>query len=94
MWPFKNMPKLAGPDEFPDVIDSLGEKLRATGFIAEADRLYYLTHEFVCTTSNELYGELSVTLRTIQRQRADLPDDLAAEVNRLIKSINRICRWR
>jgi len=93
MWPFKKM-QLAGPEEFPAVVDSLGEKLRAAGFTAEADRLHYVVHEFVCTTSNELYGEFSVALRTIQRERRDLPRDIAAEIGRLMKSIERICRWR
>jgi hypothetical protein len=94
MWPFKNRPKLARPDEFPAVIDAIRDKLRSHGFVAEADRLHYLVHEGVWTTSNELYGELFVALRRIQRERPDLPSDTAAEIRRLIKSINSICRWR
>jgi len=93
MWPFKKM-QLAGPEEFPAVIDALGEKLRTAGFTAEADRLHYLVHEFVCTTSNELYGELFVALKIIQRERRYLPCDITAEIRRLMKSINAICRWR
>jgi len=94
MWPFKNMPKLAGPEEFPAIIDSLGDKLRSREFQAEADRLHYLVHEMVCTTSSELYGELSIALRQIQRERSNLPVDITAEIRRLMKSINSICRWR
>ena len=94
MWPFKNMPNLAGPKEFPAIIDSLGNKLRSRGFHAEADRLHYLVHEGVWTTSNELYGELLVSLKIIRRERSDLPRDTDAEIGRLIKSINHICRWR
>ena len=94
MWPFKNRPKLAGPDEFPAVIDALRDKLRSNGFGAEADQLHYLVHEGVWTTSNELYGELFVALKIIQRERRDLPRDIAAEIGRLMKSIERICRWR
>jgi len=94
MWPFKKMPNLAGPEEFPAVINALGDKLRNSGFVAKADRLHYLVHEFVATTSNELYGELSVTLRAIQREGSDLSPEIAAEVRRLIKSIDRICHWR
>jgi hypothetical protein len=93
MWPFKKM-QLAGPREFPEVVDLLSDKLRATGFTAEAERLHYLVHEFVCTTSNELYGEFSAELRKIERERSDLPAEIVSEVRRLIKSIDSICRWR
>ena len=93
MWPFKKM-QLAVPEEFPAVVDSLGEKLRAAGFTAEADQLHYLVHEGVWTTSNELYGELFVALKIIQRERRDLPRDIATEIGCLMKSINSICRWR
>ena len=93
MWPFKKT-QFAGPEEFPAVIEALSDKLRSEGFIAEADQLHYLVHEFVATTSNELYGEFSVALRKIQRERSDLPADIMSEVRRLIKSIDRICRWR
>jgi hypothetical protein len=93
MWPFKKM-QFAGPEEFPAVVDSLGGKLQAAGFTAEADRLHYLVHEMVCTTSNELYGELSVALRKIQRERPDLPSEIFSEARRLIESIDRICRWQ
>jgi hypothetical protein len=51
-------------------------------------------HEGVWTTSNELYGELLVALKRIQRERRDLPADITAEIRRLLKSINHICRWR
>jgi len=93
MWPFKKT-QLAGPKEFPAVIDALADKLRSEEFTAEADRLHYLAHDFVATTSNELYGEFSVALRKIQRERSDLPADIRSEIQRLIKSIDRICRWR
>jgi hypothetical protein len=93
MWPFKKM-QFASPEEFPEVVDLVRDKLRAAKFSAEADRLHYLVHEFVCTTSNELYGELSAELRKIRREQADLPRDIAAEIDRLIKSIDRICPWR
>ena len=75
------------------MIDAIRDKLRSHGFTAEADRLQQIL-EGVWTTSNELYGEFSVTLRIIQRKRPDLPSDIAAEIGRLIKSIDRICRWR
>jgi hypothetical protein len=88
------MPKLAGPEEFPAIIDSLGDKLRSRKFQAEADRLHYLVHDMVCTTSSELYGELSIALRQIQRERSNLPVDITAEIRRLMKSISSICRWR
>ena len=93
MWPFKKM-KLAGPSEFPAVIDRLGENLRSAGFVVEADRFHYLVHEFVATTSNELYGELHLALKKMDHERRALPRDTAAEVRRLIKSIDKICRWR
>jgi hypothetical protein len=94
MWPFKNRRKLARPDEFPAVIDALGEKLRSAGFVVEADRFHYLVHEFVATTSNELYGELHFALKKLDHEHRALPRDIAAEVRRLIKSIDHICRWR
>ena len=93
MWPFKNRRNLARPEEFPGVIDALRDGLRSHGFTAEADRLKEIL-EGVWTTSNELYGELFVALTRMQRERRDLPVDVAAEIRRLIKSIDRICRWR
>jgi hypothetical protein len=93
MWPFQKT-KLAGPEEFPAVIDALSEKLRAAGFVLEADRFHYLVHEFVVTTSNELYGELHLELKKLDHEHRALPHDIAAEVHRLLRSIDKICRWR
>ena len=93
MWPFKKT-QLAGPEEFPAVIDVLSEKLRNAGFVVEADRFRYLVHEFVATTSNELYAELHFALKKIDKERRALPHEIASEVRRLIKSIDRICRRR
>lgn len=93
MWPFQKR-HLAGPEEFPGVIDALGEKLRSAGFVVEADRFHYLVHEFVATTSNELYGELHLELKKLDHEHRALPHDLAHEVHRLLKSIDKICRWR
>ena len=93
MWPFKNRRNLARPDEFPAVIDAVRDRLRSHGFTAEVDRLQEIL-EGVWTTSNELHGELFVALTRIQRERRDLPVDVAAEIRRLIKSIDHICRWR
>jgi len=93
MWPFKKT-KLARPEDFPGVIDALVEKLRVAGFVIEADRFHYLTHEFVATTSNELYGELHLALKKIDHEHRALPREIAHEVRRLIKSIDQICRWR
>jgi hypothetical protein len=93
MWPFKNRRNLARPDEFPAVVNALRDRLRTRGFTAEPDRLQEIL-EGVCATSNELYGELFVALKTIRRERPDLPSDIAAEIRRLMKSINHIFRWR
>jgi hypothetical protein len=93
MWPFKKT-QLARPEEFPAVIDALGEKLRGAGFVVEADRFHHLVHEFVATTSNELYGELSFELKKLDHERRALPRDVADEIRRLSKSIDKICRWR
>ena len=93
MWPFKKT-HLATPEEFPGVIDGLAGKLRGAGFVLEADRFHYLVHEFVATTSNELYGELHLALKKLDHERRALPRDIAAEVRRLLKSIDKICRWR
>ena len=93
MWPFKKM-QLAAPEEFPAVIDKLGEKLRSAGFVVEADRFHYLVHEFVATTSTELYGELHFALKKLDHERRALPHEIAADIRRLLKSIDRICRWR
>ena len=93
MWPFKKI-QLVSPEEFPAVIDALAGKLRRAGFVIEADRFHHLVHEFVATTSNELYGELYLALKKIDNERRALPHDLAAEVRRLIRSIDRISRWR
>ena len=91
MWPFKKM-QLAGPAEFPAVIDALGGKLRHAGFVVEADRFHYLVHEFVATTSTELYAELHFELKKLDHEHRALPREIAAEVRRLIKSIDHI--WR
>jgi len=93
MWPFKKMPNLAGPEEFPAVINALGDRLRSHGFTAEADRLKEIL-EGVWTTSNELYGELFVALKIIHRECRNLPGEIDAEIRRLMKSIDQICRWR
>jgi len=42
------------------------------------------------TTSSELYAELSLALRKIRKERPDLSSDIAIEIHRLIKSIDRI----
>jgi uncharacterized protein with von Willebrand factor type A (vWA) domain len=94
MWPFKNRRNLARPEEFPGVIDVLAEKLRAAGFLVEADQFHHIVHELVVTTSNELYGELRLALKKLDHEHRALPRDVAAEVRRLIKSIDRICGWR
>ena len=93
-WPIKHRRKLARSDEFPAVIDEIRDKLRSAGFIGEADRLHTLIHQMAWTTSNELYGELSLALRKIRKERRDLPADIAAEIRRIIRSIDHICRWR
>jgi hypothetical protein len=91
MWPFKKM-QLAHPEQLPAAIDALGQKLRRAGFVVEADRFHSLVDEFVATTSNELYGELRFALKQMDHEHRALPPDLAAEVRRLLKSIDRICR--
>jgi hypothetical protein len=93
MWPFQKT-RLANPDEFPAVIDTLGEKLRSAGFVVEADRFHYLVHEFVVTTSNELYEELHLELKKLDHEHRALPREIAAEVGRLLRSIDKICHWR
>ena len=90
---FRSKPKLARPDEFPAVADALRDNLRTSGFPAEADRLQQAL-EGVWTTSNEFYGELYLALKHIGKERRDLPADIAAEIRRLMKSIDHICRWR
>jgi hypothetical protein len=92
MWPLKKMRNLAGPEEFPAAIDALAEKLRSAGFVVEAGQFHHLVHEFVATTSNEMYGELHFALKRMDHERRALPRDIAAEVRRLIKSIDKICR--
>jgi hypothetical protein len=46
------------------------------------------------TTSNEFYYGLALALKKIRNERRDLPPDIAIEIRRLIKSIDRICQWR
>ena len=93
MWPFGKS-KLAKPEDFPEVIDALAEKLRSAHFVVEADRLHNLVHEFVATTSNELYYQLHLTLKTLDHEHRALPHEIAVEIRRLIKSIDKICHWR
>ena len=93
MWPFKNRRKLAGSEEFPAVVDAIRDRLKTHGFTGEADRLHEIL-QGVWTTSNELYGELRLALKEIGKERRDLPSDVAAEIHRLTKSIDHICRWR
>jgi hypothetical protein len=93
MWPFTKT-KLARPEDFPGVIDTLAESLRKAHFVLEADGFHYLVHEFVATTSNELYGELLLALKKLDHEHRALPHDVAAEIRRLIKSIDKICRCR
>ena len=91
---FRSKPKLASSDEFPAVIDAIRDKLKSRGFIGEADRLHTLVHQMACTTSSELYGELSLALKKIRGKRRDLPSDIAGEIHRVIKSIDHICGCR
>ncbi len=93
MWPFRKS-KLARPKDFPEVIDALAEKLRSAHFVVEADRLHSLVHEVVATTSNELYYQLHLALKTLDHEHRALPHEIAVEVRRLIKSIDKICRWK
>lgn len=93
MWPFRKT-KLAQPEDFPDVIDTLAERLRKAHFVVEADRFHYLVHEFVATTSNELYSELLLGLKKLDHEHRALPREIAIEIRRLIKSIDKICHWR
>ena len=76
------------------MIDALADQLRSAGFVVEADRFYYLVHEFVATTSNELYEELRLDLKKLDREHRALPHEIAAEVRRLLRSIDKICHWR
>jgi hypothetical protein len=73
------------------VIDALAEKLRQAGFVLESERFHYLVHEFVATTSNELYAELHFELKKLDHEHRALPREIAAEIRRLIKSIDHIC---
>jgi hypothetical protein len=86
--------RLAASEEFPTIIDAVRDKLRSHGFSGEADRLHKLVHEMAWTTSSELYGELRLALDKIRKEARNLPSDIATEIRRLIKSIDRICRWR
>jgi len=90
MWPFTKT-KLAPPEDFPGVIDTLAERLRKAHFVVEADRFHSLVHDFVATTSNELYSELRFGLKKLDHEHRALPHELAVEVRRLIKSIDKIC---
>ena len=91
MWTFRKA-RLARPEDFPEVIDTFAEKLRSAHFVVEADRFHYLVHEFVATTSNELYSELHLALKQLDYEHRALPRAIAVEVRRLIKSIDKICR--
>lgn len=93
MWPFTKA-KLARPEDFPEVIDALAEKLRSEHFVVEADRFRRLTHEFVATTSNEIYYQMRLTLKSLDHEHRALPRHIAVEIHRLVKSIDKICRWR
>ena len=89
MWPFRKT-NLARPEQFPAIIDALADKLRDAHFVVEADRLHRLVHEFVATTSNELYSELLLALKPLDHEHRALPRDIAVQVRRLIKSIRKI----
>ena len=93
MWPFKKT-QFAGPEQLPAVIDPLIERLRRCECVSEAENLHAWAHEIAWTTSNEFYGEVKLILQKLCKERRDLPPDVAGEVDRLIKSIDRICRWR
>ena len=90
----RTRPRLATSEDFPGVIDAVRDKLRSHGFFSEADRLHKLVHEMAWTTSSELYGELRLALDKIRKESRSLPSDITTEIRRLIKSIDRICRWR
>ncbi len=91
MWFFRQT-KLAQPEDLPGAIDTLAEKLRSAHFVVEADHFHYLVHEFVATTSNELYSEFHLALKQLDHEHRALPRSIAVEIRRLIKSIDKICR--
>ena len=98
MWPFKNTRKLARPDEFPAVIDAIWANLRSEGCTGEADRPVIWFYEMVWTTPNELsalrlllLSQSTSAANEIRKERRDLPPDIAAEIRRLIKSVDHIC---
>jgi uncharacterized protein with von Willebrand factor type A (vWA) domain len=92
MWPLKKTRNLAGPEELPAAIDALAEKLRAAGFVVEAEQFHHLVHEFVATRSNEMYADLHLALKRMDHERRALPREVAAEVRHLIKSVDYILR--
>ena len=93
MWPFRKT-KLHRAEDFPAVIDMLAEKLRSAHFVVEADHLHRLAPEFVATPSSETYGELQLVLQALDHEHRALPREIASEVRRLIKSIDKIAGRR
>jgi hypothetical protein len=91
---FKSKRTLARSDEFPAVIDAIRDKLKSCGLIEEADRLHTLVHKMAWTTSSEIYGELSLALKEVQTECRELSPEIAGESDRVLKSIERICRGR
>jgi len=91
---FKSKRTLARSDEFPAVIDAIRDKLKSCGLIGEADRLHTLVHKMAWTTSSELYGELSLALKEIRKERRELSPEIAGEIDRVLKSIDRVCHCR
>jgi hypothetical protein len=90
MWRFRRT-HLAQPEDFPAVVDALTDKLRSAGFVIEADQLHHFMHELIATVSTEIYGELKLALKRLDHEHRALPREAAAEVHRLIKSIDKIC---
>jgi hypothetical protein len=77
----------ANNTEFYAFIDTIGQQLRGTGRVDDAERLHTLIHKVAWTTSSELFGELRIALRDIREDRRALDQVLLSDITFAIDTI-------
>ena len=58
--------------DFYEFVDTIAERLRHNGCVADAERLHMLIHKVAWTTSTELFGDYALRCAKYERSAAQL----------------------
>ena len=75
-------------DEFYTFVDTIAQRLCASGLAADGDRLNALVHKVAWTTSTELFGELRIALRKIDDHGRSVDAALLSDIAVAIEAID------